>query len=222
MVWKLLILVFGVPFLAASFLGWLMGHRVLGEVGDVRVGLEDFLRKLMRGDGVEEALVFYRGRGGMMGKLRRGVSLKKFEVDEGIRRSQRAEDFGKVLMDYMVWRGGSEFGEALGWKLRVAKMVRVLPIFATLIAVAGSLTGRMPFVVGIAIVAVAWGGSALLAWSCLGVNRELARRAELFLTERRLLARVSDEEAVVGVVRALPWCELAPFDVVKRRWWGNR
>lgn len=218
--WKLLIVVFGVPFVVASFLGWMLGHRVLGEVGEVRMSLEDFLRRVTDGDGEERRLVYAEGKNGFFDRLKRGVSGKEFLVDEKLRGSRRAEDMGRVLMDYMAWRGSEDYGEALGWKLRVAKMVRVLPVFATLIAAAGTLAGRLPFIVGIAIVAVAWGGSALLAWSSLGVNRELARRAELLLTERRILARISDEEDVVAVVKALPWCELAPFDVVKRKWWN--
>jgi hypothetical protein len=87
------------------------------------------------------------------------------------------------------------------------------PGFMVMIAALGALVGRIPLIWAVLLVMGTLGGAAVLNLLSLAIELQGAARARRLITERRMLARLSEEDAVMEATAAAAWHRVVPAGI---------
>lgn len=194
-----------VPVLGAFLLGHFFGVRTLRKQSRVSKTLEELLAFLEK-KGIKPDVKFKRLT--WSGKVLSGdgtvylpTKWKHTNNDTLIAQALLRLGFQRLLKDYP---------DIVRWRLKVVAFGYILPPFLIVIAVFALVVGRFPSIWVIAIVAVAIATQCVLLWTSRAIEKEAARYATVLTEKTRMLARLSEEEALLEKIKAWTWAHSMP------------
>ncbi|GAA4585637.1 hypothetical protein GCM10023107_01310 [Actinoplanes octamycinicus] len=95
------------------------------------------------------------------------------------------------------------------------KLGHTAPHFIILIISFSCLLGKLPLIIGICLLAFSLGLSTVMLWLSMSVEKEAAHLMVSRIEKSRPLPRLTEEEALVSSVQAVPWARLIPGTFLK-------
>ena len=202
---RILIMLSVVPILGAFLLGHFFGVQTLRKPSHVSKTLEELLT-FLESKGIKPNVKFKRLA--WSGKVLAGdgtvylpTKWKNTNSDTLIAQALLRIGFQRLLKDYP---------DIVRWRLKVVAFGYILPPFLIVIAVFALVVGRFPSIWVIAIVAVAIATQCVLLWTSRTIEKEAARYATVLIEKTRMLARLSEEEALLEKIKAWTWAHYMP------------
>ncbi|SHJ33222.1 Putative neutral zinc metallopeptidase [Rubritalea squalenifaciens DSM 18772] len=205
--WRLIILVSAIPFIAGGLAAHLLGVRFLKRSMQTHLDVETLMKKLLLLSGHADDVVQYSTK---YWSAASNLNEKQFVLDEKIRTNRDVNSLAHAAIQFGLYSLQREHSATIQWRVKVVKSGYLLPTFVILIALFTSLVGKLPVKIALAAVAASFGFITVMLWLSMPVEREAGKYAAELIEEHRLFARIREEEAVVRAIHATVWTSLIP------------
>lgn len=206
---RLLLLLSLLPLLAALVLRKLKADRILRVSRDTRLYVkgEDLARSMLASMG-HESLELRTNRKTWAGAAVTGDTWLSLPGRSAA--GNTAADHGQVALRvglYLTSQRDAAVVARRRWALRFG---HVFPVFTLVVCLFGLLVGKLPPLWVLSIVMASLGIAACVQVLTVVANLQAASLAIVVLQKKRILPRLSDEEAVVAATRAWAWHGIVP------------
>ena len=200
---RLLIFFSALPVIASLLLAHLMGWRVLNKRVELSLSLGQILDQL-KSSGINYTV---------KKRVWQPLSLAKTGQAYITEKHLGSKD-SQVVSAELLKVGLGEINKThpamVIWRFKVLKAGYFLPPFILLGGTLAMAVRRLPAGWFIAIFALVTAGCCIMLWLSRGVEKEAATAVSNILERRRVLSRLSEEEALVSSIHAWTWISILP------------
>ena len=206
---RLLLLFALLPLLAAIILRKLNADRVLRSARDTQLYTrgEDLARSMLAAAGHETVELRTTGQAwagaGVTGEGWLALPARSAQ-------GTSAADHGLVALRVGLYLMSLRNAAAVARRRWALRFGHVFPVFTLVVCVFALLVGKLPALWVLSIVMASLGLAACLQAFTVATDMQSASLATILLEKKRVLPRLSEEEAVVAATRAWAWRGIVP------------
>lgn len=206
---RLLLFLSLLPLLAALVLRKLNADRVLRHSRNTRLHsrAEDLAEKMLASMGQEEVEIRTTKR------VWAGASVTGegwLALPEQAADGDTAADHGRIALRVGLYLTMQRNPAAIARRRWALRFGHVFPVFTLVVCVFGLVVGRLPGLWALSIVMASLGLAACAQIFTVATDLQSAALATVMLEKKRILPRLSDEQAVVAATRAWAWHGIVP------------
>jgi len=200
---RLLILISVIPVIVSLIAAHLMGWRVLNKRIKLALNLGEILEKL------SSYGVSYKSKK----KVWSALPLAK-DGSAHITEKELESDDSQVVSAELLRVGMAEINkthpEMIQWRCKVLKFGYFLPPFILLGGTLAVAVKRLPAGWFLAVFAIVLAACTVMLWLSRTVEKEAAIAITNLIERKRILPRLSEEEALVESIKAWTWISVLP------------
>lgn len=198
------------PFIVSGIFANILGLRYLLVDRKVSLSVRVYLEKILACSDCGEIEISFIGKRGQLDCGKKRLTLPASYED-----SKDAQHHARASIDLGLLLLREQHPAPVDWRLKMVKLGNLLPLFTIMVVIFSCLLGKLLPTIGVAAITFSLGLSSVLLWLSIAVEKEAAHLMVDRVEKLRIIPRLSEEEALVTSIRAVPWARLIPGALLK-------